>query len=115
RWNRLHPDAAPKKSYLESVLENESGPFIAASDFMKAVPDQIARWVPGGLLSLGTDGYGRSETREALRRFFEVDAEHIVVAALSSLAERGKIEKRVVAQAIQDLGVEVERPSPVSL
>src|SRR5262249_42710989 len=70
RWNMLHPGEPPRKSYLESLLEKEQGPFVAASDNMKIVPDQIAPWVPGGLMTLGTDGYGRSDTRERLRRFF---------------------------------------------
>ncbi len=115
RWNRLHPEAPPRKSYLESVLEKENGPFIAAGDTIKAVPDQIARWVPGGLTCLGTDGFGRSESREALRRFFEVDAEHIAVAALAALAREGKVEPRVVSQAIRDLGLDPEKPNPVDV
>src|SRR5439155_855825 len=82
RWNMLHPAEPPKKSYLESLLEGEQGVFVAVSDNMKIVPDQIAPWVPGGLTALGTDGYGRSDTREQLRRFFEVDAECTVVATL---------------------------------
>src|SRR5205823_4400388 len=74
RWNMLHPTEKPRRSYLEGVLEKEEGIFLAASDYMRSVPEMIARWVPGGLYPLGTDGFGRSETREALRRFFEVDA-----------------------------------------
>jgi len=79
---------------------------------MKAVPDQIAKWVPGRLVTLGTDGFGRSADRESLRRHFEVDAEHIVVAALYALAEEGEIERGVVQQAIQDLGVDPEAADP---
>ena len=79
---------------------------------MKMVPDQIAPWVPGGLTTLGTDGYGRSDTRKALRRFFEVDAECTVIATLHALAQRGQIDRQVVAQAIQDLGVDSEKSFP---
>src|SRR6185436_7321678 len=75
RWNMLHPAKTPMKPYLVSILEKETGPFIAVSDMMKIVPDQIAPWVPGGLTTLGTDGFGRSDTRSNLRRFFEIDAQ----------------------------------------
>lgn len=110
RWNMLHPTAkVKKKSYLERVLENEEGPFVAVSDSMRMVPDQIAKWVPGGLLSLGTDGFGRSDTREDLRRFFEIDPPHIVVAVLYSLAEKGQVKKSVVKKAIEELGVDPEQ------
>ena len=100
RWNMLHPTETPRRSYLENLLEKEKGPFIAVSDNMKIVPDQIAPWVPGGLMTLGTDGYGRSETRANLRRFFEVDAELTVVATLHALSEKGAIEKKIVERAI---------------
>jgi pyruvate dehydrogenase E1 component len=109
RWNMLHPTETPRKSYLETLLAKEKGPFIAVSDNMKIVPDQIAPWVPGGLTTLGTDGFGRSDTRENLRRFFEVDAEMTVIATLTALAERGAIEKKVVAKAITDLNIAPEK------
>ncbi|MBI5387748.1 MAG: pyruvate dehydrogenase (acetyl-transferring), homodimeric type [Verrucomicrobia bacterium] len=109
RWNMLHPSAPPQKSYLETVLEKEPGPFVAVSDFMKIVPDQIAPWVPGGLMTLGTDGFGRSDTRENLRRFFEVDAESVVIATLYALARQGKLPRETVAQAIKDLAVDPEK------
>ena len=112
RWNRLHPTAPPRQSYLETTLAGETGPFIAVSDNMKMVPDQIAPWVPGGLTTLGTDGYGRSDTRPALRRFFEVDAECTVIATLHALAQRGQLDRSIVAQAIQDLGVDPEKNFP---
>ncbi len=105
RWNMLHPTEKPKKSYVETLLEKEKGPFIAVSDNIKAVPDQIAPWVPGGLMTLGTDGYGRSDTRANLRRFFEVDAELTVIATLYALAEKGTLEKKIVEKAIKDLNV----------
>ena len=109
RWNMLHPTESPRKSYVQTLLEKEKGPFIAVSDNMKAVPDQIAPWVPGGLTTLGTDGFGRSDTRPNLRRFFEVDAELTVVATLYALAEKGAIEKSVVQKAIKDLNVDPEK------
>ncbi len=112
RWNMLHPTATQRKSYLETLLENEQGIFVAASDYMKIVPDQIAPWVPGGLMSLGTDGFGRSDTRPNLRRFFEVDAEMVVIATLFSLARKGKITHKLVAQAIRDLNVDPEKSFP---
>ena len=113
RWNMLHPTAAPRKSYLEATLEKEKGVFVAVSDFMKIVPDQIAPWVPGGLTTLGTDGFGRSETRENLRRFFEIDANFTVIATLHALAKKGAITTDIVARAIKDLGVDPEKVFPV--
>ena len=112
RWNMLHPTAAPQKSYVETLLAKEPGVFVAVSDNIRTVPDQIAPWVPGGLMTLGTDGFGRSDTRERLRRFFEVDAESTVIATLYALAERGRMERKVVAQAIKDLGVDPEKVQP---
>ena len=115
RWNLLHPDDQPKKSYVETVLEKEAGPFVAVSDFMKIVPEQIAQWVPGGLTVLGTDGFGRSDTRENLRRFFEIDAPMVVLATITSLAKRGLVDKKLPAQAIKDLGINPEKVHPVCL
>ena len=112
RWNMLHPTDAPKKSYVESVLEKEQGVFVAVSDNIKIVPDQIAPWVPGGLTTLGTDGFGRSDTRQALRRFFEVDAEAVAVATLHALAEKGQMEPGVVAKAAKELGLDPEKAYP---
>jgi pyruvate dehydrogenase E1 component len=112
RWNMLHPTSPPKKSYLEALLENETGVFVAVSDNVKLVPDQIAPWVPGGLTTLGTDGFGRSDTRERLRRFFEVDAEFTVIATLNALAEKGQIDKALVAKAIKELDVNPEKVFP---
>jgi pyruvate dehydrogenase E1 component len=112
RWNMLHPTEAPRKSYLEKLLKPEQGVFVAVSDYMRMVPDQIAPWVPGGLTVLGTDGFGRSDTRARLRRFFEVDAESAVIATLYALAEKGQIDKTKVAQAIKDLDVNPEKVFP---
>ena len=112
RWNMLHPTEPPKRSYLEQLLAKEKGVFVAVSDNMKIVPDQIAPWVPGGLTTLGTDGFGRSDTRERLRRFFEVDAELTVVATLYALAEKGQVESGLVQKAIKELGVAPEKSFP---
>jgi len=111
RWNRLHPEAQPRESYLASVLRG-GGPVIAATDSLKAVADQVARWSPQPFVSLGTDGFGRSDTREALRRHFEVDAESIAVATLHSLALCEQYPGADVAQAIAELGIDPERPEP---
>jgi pyruvate dehydrogenase E1 component len=113
RWNLLHPEAPPRQSYLEKVLQSESGVFLAASDYIRSVPEMISRWVPGGLFPLGTDGFGRSESREALRRFFEVDAECITVAALSRLMQKGEIKPAQVAKAIKDLNINPEKVNPL--
>jgi pyruvate dehydrogenase E1 component len=113
RWNRWHPTAPPRKSYLEQLLANEKGVFIAVSDYMKIWPESIQRWVPGGLTPLGTDGFGRSESRDALRRFFEVDAECMTIAALEQLARRGDLKSADVEKAIRDLGIDPEKADPV--
>ncbi|HXQ24729.1 MAG TPA: pyruvate dehydrogenase (acetyl-transferring), homodimeric type, partial [Candidatus Acidoferrales bacterium] len=112
RWNMLHPLAEPRVSYLASLLAEEPYPAVAASDYMKLVADQIAPFVPAGLFALGTDGFGRSDDRPSLRRFFEVDAECITVAALCALAQRGTIERSRVAQAITELGIDPEKVNP---
>ena len=114
RWNRLHPGEEPRVPYVTSVLKGAEGPVIAASDYMKSVPDMVSRWVDD-LTPLGTDGYGRSDTRKALRRHFEVDAEHIAATALWRLAVRGEIEPIVAASAIEELGIDPEAIEPVLL
>jgi len=111
RWNRLHPEAKPRESYLASVLRG-GGPVIAATDSLKAVADQIARWSPQPFVPLGTDGFGRSDTREALRRHFEVDAENIAVASLHSLALCEQFPSADVARAIAEHGIDPERLEP---
>jgi len=112
RWNMLHPDEPPRRSYLEQTLEKEKGVFVAVSDNMKIVQDQIAPWVPGGLTTLGTDGFGRSDTRQRLRRFFEVDAECIAIATLHALSRKGQLEPGIVRDAIKKLGVDPEKAYP---
>jgi pyruvate dehydrogenase E1 component len=115
RWNRLHPESAPRVPYVTQVMSGAPGPVIAASDFMKAVPDSLARWLPNRLVPLGTDGFGRSDTRQALRRFFEVDAEAIVVAALWALAEEGTLDRPGVSRAIRELGMDPEKANPAGV
>ena len=115
RWNQLHPDEQPRRCYVEEKLEGARGPFIAATDYMKIVPDQIQRWVPGRFISLGTDGYGRSDGRAALRQHFEVDRRYIAVTALKALADEGAIDQKTVAQAIEKYGIDPDRPDPVTL
>ena len=112
RWNMLHPTLPAKKNYVESLLAKESGVFVAVSDNIRTVPDQIAPWVPGGLFTLGTDGFGRSDTRGRLRRFFGVDVESTVIGTLYVLAEKNLIDRKVVDQAIKDLGVDPEMMLP---
>jgi len=113
RWNMLHPDQEPRKPYLTGLFEGDQDPIIAMSDYMKLVPDQIARWLPGRLFSLGTDGFGRSETREALRRFFEIDAECVALAALHQLALRGAIDRTAARRAVDELGIDSEKAYPL--
>ena len=113
RWNLLHPDQAPKQSYLDQVLKGVEGPFIATSDNVKAVSEQLSPWIPGGLYCLGTDGFGRSETRQALRRHFEVDAECTTIAALYRLAKLGKFPIGEVAKAVKDLDVNPDKIDPL--
>jgi len=112
RWNRLHPSEDSKTPHIVKVLEGVSGPIIAASDYIKAVPDQIAPWLTGRLTPLGTDGFGRSENREYLRRFFEISAEAIAQAALSALARTGAINAKRAEVAIAELGLHPEKRDP---
>ena len=113
RWNLLHPGSKPKESYLQNILKNEKGVFVSASDYVKALPDSISKWFPRPLYSLGTDGFGRSEGRAELRDFFEVDAKHIVLAALYALANEGSIELSTVEKAIKDLKINPSKPNPM--
>ena len=109
RWNRLHPAEPVKTPYIQKVLEGTEGPIIAASDYMKAVQDQIAPWLPGRYVTLGTDGFGRSDNREHLRAHFEVDAASIAAAALSKLARDGKFDPKKAAKALGELGIDPEK------
>jgi pyruvate dehydrogenase E1 component len=112
RWNRLHPGDKPRVPYVTQCLAGTEGVIVAASDYVKVLPDAIDRWTGRRVTSLGTDGFGRSEGRSALRDFFEVDAKHIVLATLGDLARDGKIEAAVVQKAIKELGINAEKPNP---
>jgi len=113
RWNVLHPGQKERVPYVKESLKDAPGPVIAASDYVKALPETISRWIPNEYICLGTDGFGRSDNRAALRNFFEVDAKHIVVATLSGLFREGKIDAGVVDNAIKELGVDTEKANPV--
>jgi pyruvate dehydrogenase E1 component len=113
RWNRLHPGAKPKVPYLTECLADAPGVLVAASDYLKALPNMVSKWMPRRLAALGTDGFGRSEGRKSLREFFEVDARFITLATLYELLQDGKIERSVVDRAIKDLGIDPEKLNPV--
>jgi pyruvate dehydrogenase E1 component len=116
RWNRLHPDARkPRVPYVSQVLPADGRPIVAASDWLKAWPDMVARWLPDYYLSLGTDGFGRSDTRDALRSLFEIDPPHIAAGALVSLARCGDIPAEKAARAIRELGIDPEKTDPLAL
>jgi pyruvate dehydrogenase E1 component len=115
RRNRLHPVREPEAAFVEQCLAGREGPFIAATDYMTAVPDQVREWVPGRYVTLGTDGYGRSDGRAALRDHFEVDRRYIVTAALAALAAEGKLAAEVAAKAIDKYDIDPGKPDPVDL
>jgi pyruvate dehydrogenase E1 component len=115
RWNMLHPTEPRKQTYIQQALADREGPFIAATDYMKTVADQIRQWVPGRYTALGTDGFGRSDSRAELRRFFEVDRHYVVVAALKALSDEGKIDTHTVSKAMQSFGIDPEKSNPVSV
>src|SRR5260370_961604 len=112
RWSRLHPAEKERVPYLLTALGDAKGPIVAASDYMKSVPDVLSPWLPSRLVSLGTDGFGRSDNREHLRRHFEINAESIATAALSRLARDGKFDAQRAQKALQELGVSAEKMDP---
>jgi pyruvate dehydrogenase E1 component len=112
RWNLLHAGERPRAPYVQQCLKDAQGPFVAATDYLRTVPDQIRQWVPGRYVSLGTDGFGRSDSRAALRRHFEVDRHYIAVAALKALADEGKLAACAVTAAMKALGVDPSKPVP---
>jgi pyruvate dehydrogenase E1 component len=112
RWNMLHPADTQKVPYVTQCLKDAPGVLIAASDYLKVLPDSLDRWTPRRIRSLGTDGFGRSEDRAALREFFEVDARFVAVAALSELLKEGQVDAKLVAKAIKELGINPEKPNP---
>jgi pyruvate dehydrogenase E1 component len=117
RWNRLHPGEEQVLPYVTAALERGEGPVVAVSDFLRSVPDQVSRWVPARRrwVSLGTDGFGRSDNRSTLRRFFEIDAAHVVVAALSALTADGSVEQRQVAEAIAHYDIDPHAAEPFAV
>ncbi|NND65663.1 MAG: pyruvate dehydrogenase (acetyl-transferring), homodimeric type, partial [Gammaproteobacteria bacterium] len=115
RWNRLHPEDKPKQSFIEQQLNDVQGPVIAASDYMQSVADQVREWVPGRYVTLGTDGFGRSDGRKALREHFEVDRHHIVIAALKALVDDGQLEPETVRDAMREYGLKADKPNPVDV
>ncbi|MDB6041495.1 MAG: pyruvate dehydrogenase component [Gammaproteobacteria bacterium] len=112
RWNTMHPTDVARVPYVESLLKDRAGPVVAATDYMRIVPDQIREWVGGRYVTLGTDGYGRSDSRAALRKHFEVDRNYIVVTALKALADEGKVDQATVTGAMKALGVDPSKPVP---
>lgn len=112
RWNRLHPAEAPRTTHIAQVMANEPGPIIASSDYMKSVPDQLSPWLGARLHTLGTDGFGRSDNREYLRRFFEISAEAIVQATLAALAREGSVDAQQAASAVTELGFSPDKRDP---
>ena len=115
RWNMLHPSEPARLSYVTNCLKDCTGPVVAATDYMKIFADQIREFVPGRYKVLGTDGFGRSDTREKLRQFFEVDRHYVTIATLQALAEDGKISTEIVAQAIRKFGIDPDKPNPVTV
>ncbi len=115
RWNLLNPDQKQKQSYVTQLLTKAEGPVIASTDYMRSFADQIRNFVPQRFVALGTDGYGRSDSREALRDFFEVDRYHVVLAALKALADDGKLPASKAAEAIKKYKINVNRPNPSTI
>jgi len=114
RWNMLHPGATPRVPFVSQALKDAPGVLVAASDYMKVLPESIAQWLPRPLVALGTDGFGRSESRVALRDFFEVDAKHIVLATLTALARENQVKPDLLQQAVKDLGINPEKANPAN-
>ena len=113
RWNLTHPEEEPRVSYIEELLSINHVPTVAVSDYVKLVSDQIRPYVPGSYYCLGTDGFGRSDTRERLRRFFEVDRYYVVLTAIKALVRAGELEEGMVDAALKKYGLDPEKPNPV--
>ena len=112
RWNLLHPGEPPRVPYVQALLAGQHSPVVAATDYIRTVPDQIRQWVPGAYVTLGTDGFGRSDARAPLRRHFEVDRNFIALAALKALADEDQIDRRTVVEALRQLGIDPAKPNP---
>jgi pyruvate dehydrogenase E1 component len=115
RWNMLHPVDQPRRAYVSECLAGREGPVVASTDYIRAFADQIRQWVPGAYHVLGTDGYGRSDFRKALRKFFEVDRHYVTVAALKELADLGSIDRARVQEAIERYEIDPDAPMPTSV
>ena len=115
RWNLVHPGSTPKQSHLEKCLSVNQVPTIAVSDYVKMVSEQIAPYVPGSYYSLGTDGFGRSDTRENLRRFFEIDRYYIVLTAIRALVDSGEFEKNMIEKVMKKYNLDPEKPNPITV
>ncbi|MFH1755755.1 MAG: pyruvate dehydrogenase (acetyl-transferring), homodimeric type, partial [Candidatus Latescibacterota bacterium] len=114
RWNMIHPQETAKVPYLAQALEGRDGVFVAASDYVKALPESVSKWIPGRLISLGTDGFGRSDGRAHLRDFFEVDERYVTLAALHGLAADGRMDGAVVGKAIRELDIDPGKVNPMT-
>ena len=114
RWNLLHPESEPRVSYVTQCFANDPGVLVAASDYLKVLPDSIGRWCPRPFISLGTDGFGRSDSRSALRNFFEVDARFIALGVLYGLMQEHKIDAKTVAAAMKELAIEPDKQDPMA-
>jgi len=112
RWNLLHPEEPARIPYVRTLLRDRDGPIVAATDYLRTVPDQIRQWVSGRYVTLGTDGFGRSDSRAALRKHFEIDRKYITVAALKALADDGQVDRASVGRAIKALGIDPAKPVP---
>ena len=115
RWNMLHPAEAPRVPYVEQCLKGHEGPVVTATDYMKAYADQIRQFIPRRFRVLGTDGFGRSDYRVKLRKFFEVDRYYVTIASLKTLADEGTGSPARVAEAIKQYGIDPEKPNPVTV
>jgi pyruvate dehydrogenase E1 component len=115
RWNLLHPESKPRQAYVSQALDGSRGPVVASTDFIRAFADQIRQWVPGSYRVLGTDGFGRSDFRRALRHFFEVDRHYVAVGALKSLADAGVLDPARVQEAIERYELDPEAPMPTTV
>ena len=115
RWNLLNPGEPPRVSYVSELLEGQAGPVVAATDYMKAYADQIREFVPQRYRTLGTDGFGRSDSREQLREFFEVNSNYICLAALTALVDDGEIDRATLNDAVPKLNIDPDKPNPVTV
>lgn len=114
RWNMLHPESDPRQSFVAQKFADAKGPAVAATDYVRGLPEMIRPFMPVAYHTLGTDGFGRSDTREALRDFFEVDRRWLTIAALKALADEGEIERKTVGEAIRKYGIDPNKPEPIA-